>query len=353
MQKFFQAYKSVNNHVIRMQPPCEIMTSDFLPNMRGLVSHDLHEAGESQRRIAVLLGVTQARVSHYLNKRKMTFVNELANRFSMSQNDILNYSKILAEDVRRSQADGIFTLYSIWKNLLFSGAICSAHQRTYGVQSDCSVCMELHRPARESSTSKDVEAEDAEVIREVSEAVGLIESSTQFPYLMPEVSVNIAMCRKEPKTSRDIAAIPGRINRIHGRAKALVLPEFGCSNHMSRVLLIFHAKDKNIRSVINLKYDSLVLRSLNELSIPVIFSQPWHLPRRRMSAEISQQDSLLQRLESTKLPVVGSGRPMAVIDRGSEGVEAITYLLGMNAADIAQLALRLSRTYTSLQTSGS
>ncbi|MDG6995222.1 MAG: hypothetical protein JRN52_04790 [Nitrososphaerota archaeon] len=329
------------------------MTSDFLPNMRGLVSHDLHESGESQRQIAVLLGITQARVSHYLNKRKMTFVNELTSRFSMSQNDVLSYSKILAEDVRRSQVDGIFTLYSIWKNLLFSGAICSAHQRTSRVQSDCSVCMELHRPAREASTSKNSEAEDAAVIREVSEAIGLIESSTQFPYLMPEVSVNIAMCKKEPRTSRDIAAIPGRINRIHSRAKAFVLPEFGCSNHMSRVLLIFHARDKNFRAVINLKYDALVQIALDELSIPMVFTQLSDLRQSRRSVEISQQDLLLHRLESTKLPVVGASQPVAVVDRGSEGVEAITYLLGTNAVGIAQLALRLSRVYTSLQTSGS
>src|SRR5208283_1112601 len=107
-----------------MQPPCEIMVNDFLPNMRGLVSHELHEKGESQRRIALLLGITQARVSYYLGKRRTQFSSELATKFGISQSDIANYSKLLAEDATRSQTDGIFTLYSIWKNLLFTGMIC-------------------------------------------------------------------------------------------------------------------------------------------------------------------------------------------------------------------------------------
>ncbi|MCL4518046.1 MAG: hypothetical protein M1587_02490 [Thaumarchaeota archaeon] len=337
-----------------MQPPCELMTNHFLPNMRGLVSHDLHDAGESQRRIAVLLGITQARVSYYLGRRKTTFTNELTNRFAINQNDILSYSKILSEDVRRSQVDGIFTLYSIWKNLLFSGAICSAHQRESNIQSDCSVCMELHKPARESASSTDEEAEDSAIIREISKAVTLIESSTRFPYLMPEVSVNIAMSRKHPKTSRDIAAIPGRLNRIHGRAKAFVMPEFGCSNHMSKVLLIFHARNQNFRAVLNLKYDDAIEKALDEFSIPKFFTDHSRTQAdKKRPVGSAQQDILLARLESTKLLISGEARTVTVIDRGSEGVEPITYLLGTNATEITELAIKMSRAYATQLSGGS
>ena len=336
-----------------MQPPCEIMTNDFLPNMRGLVSHDLHEAGVSQRRIAVLLGITQARVSYYLSKRKAYFAADLGNKFSISQNDMLSYSRILAEDVQRSQLDGIFTLYSIWKNLLFTGAICSAHQRESNIQSDCSVCMELHKPARESISPKDEETEDTQILREISEAVALIEASSQFPYLMPEVSVNIAMSRKTPKSSRDIAAIPGRLNRIHGRAKAFVLPEFGSSKHMSRVLLIFHTKNRSLRAVLNLKFDTLVEKTLEELSVPRCYTTVQTFrPGRQMRVE-TPQDALMQRLESTTLADIGTSRVVAVLDRGSEGVEPITYLLGSSASEIAQLAIRMSKAYVLSESSRS
>lgn len=331
-----------------MQPPCELMTNYFLPNMRGLVSHNLHESGESQRQIAILLGITQARVSYYLGRRKTTFANELTSRFAIDQNDVMNYSKVLSEDVKRSQVDGIFTLYSIWKNLLFSGAICSSHQRESNIQSDCSVCMELHKPARESVLATDTEAEDSAIVREISEAIALIENSTQFPYLMPEVSVNIAMSRKHPKTSRDIAAIPGRLNKIHGRAKAFVMPEFGCSNHMSKVLLIFHSRNQNFRAVLNLKYDKSVEKTLEQISLPKFFTEQFRMKSEKMmSPRFAHQDVLLKRLESTKLPTTDSVRTVAVIDRGSEGVEPITYLLGVNATEITEVAIRMARAYTS------
>ncbi|MGI0090897.1 MAG: hypothetical protein ACREBS_04235, partial [Nitrososphaerales archaeon] len=152
-----------------------------MPNIRGLVSHELHERGESQRRIAILLGITQARVSYYLGKRKTDFSSELVTRFGLSQNDVSGYGKILAQDSMRSQTDGIFTLYSIWKNLLFMGAICATHHKESSVSSDCSVCMQLHKPLRESGESSGQETEDLQIIKEISSAISLIEDSVYFP----------------------------------------------------------------------------------------------------------------------------------------------------------------------------
>ena len=342
-------YKSVNNSLIKtMLPPCEMMVEYFLPNIRGLVAHELHERGDSQRRIATLLGVTQARVSHYLSNKKQDYANELSKQFGRNTGEMQSYAKILSEDVSRSQIDGIFTLYSIWKNLLFSGNVCAIHQSKSGISTECSVCMELHRPSRESETIP--ETEDALILRDISGAISLLENSATFPHLMPEVSVNVAMSRSNPKTMRDIAAIPGRINKIHGRAKAFVLPEFGSSNHMSNVLLIFNSKSSNLRSAMNLRYDHAVDAALAKLGIRRIYTAEIQgISKGKWLADQSesriQGDRVLKRLLSVSLPALAE-TVFAVIDRGSEGVEPNTYLIGGKASELAQVALKISHYYS-------
>ncbi len=318
-----------------------MMVEYFLPNIRGLVAHELHDRGESQRRIATFLGVTQARVSHYLTTRKSEYSNELSRQFGSSTGEIQSYAKILSEDVSRSQIDGIFTLYSIWKNLLFSGKVCAVHQAESGISTECSVCMELHRPSRESESFP--ETDDSSVLRDLSESVSLLENSAIFPLLMPEVSVNVAMSRLNPKTVRDIAAIPGRINKIHGRAKAFVLPEFGSSNHMSNVVLIFNSKSSNLRAAMNLRYDDILDKCLANLRIPKVFT----------SGDRGNQvgDQVLLRLRKVLLPAFTPDL-FAVIDKGSEGVEPNTYLIGKRASELAQATLKISHNYaTALRSS--
>jgi predicted fused transcriptional regulator/phosphomethylpyrimidine kinase/predicted transcriptional regulator len=330
-----------------MQPPCEIMVSDFLPNMRALVSHELHEAGESQRRIAAMLGITQARVSFYLARKKTQFATEMSAKFGIPQNDIYSYSKLLAEDVKRSQVEGIFTLYSIWKNVLFNGMACSLHQEKSGVTSDCAACMDLFKPLREPEEVTDEEAEDMHIIREISHAISMLEGSVQFPSIMPEVSVNIAMARRRPRTIRDVAAIPGRINKIHGRAKALVFPEFGASNHMSRVLLLANSRDSKLRSVINVKYDERIGIVLTEMGVPTLFTSEAKEARHQPSKIYEDQDPILARISQLKIDLEPNSPAVAVIDRGSEGVEPITYLIGKKATELAQLSLKIAQTYSS------
>ncbi|MHB8568225.1 MAG: thiamine-phosphate synthase family protein [Nitrososphaerales archaeon] len=330
-----------------MQPPCEIMVAEFLPNMRGLVSHELHERGQSQRRIAVLLGITQARVSYYLRVKKSTFINELSVKFGISFGDIQSYAKILSEDVSRSQVDGIFTLYSIWKNLLFTGSVCSIHQRNSRISSECSVCMDLHKSARDSSAPPG--SEDGGILRDIGEAILMLEGSASFPYLIPEVSVNIAESKENPKSTRDIAAIPGRINRIHGRAKAFVLPEFGSSNHTSNVLLNFKSRYPKLRCVMNLKYDKKVEKSLDAVGILRLFTSQTSERKRPTLVESEYSDSTLRRIAKTSIPTnIVESYPFALIDRGSEGVEPMTYLFGTKAVELAQVALKLSHSYSAM-----
>ena len=337
-----------------MQPPCELMVNDFLPNMRGLVSHELSQREVSQNRIASLLGITQARVSHYLSERREMYESNLVRDFEISRQDLQAYSKILADDVSRGSSEGTFTLYSIWKNILFSGAACAVHRRTSFVSADCSICMELHRPSAIEGPDEEKKITDNYILKDLAAAVSLVEKSIDFPLVIPEVSVNMAMCRQNPKKSGDVAAIPGRISRIHGRARALVSPEFGSSNHLSKVLMIFNAKNGEILAAMNLKYDKTVDEIVKKkLRLPVFFTSPNKVDRTRGGSSTAlddrfagqREEKLLQQLNAIHSPP-GSGI-FIVVDRGSEGLEPATYLFGSRASVLSELAVRIARSYSS------
>ena len=323
------------------------MIRDFLPNIRGIVAHELSEEGESQRRIAQLLGLTQARVSHYLSEEKETYYARMLASFGTSAVELEGFGKALGKDVRRSQVDGIFTLYSIWKNLLFQGNVCSIHQKRSAIPIDCSVCMSLHK-ANEAQRNEKTMDEDYSLLQNLSDAIAIVERSVMFPNIMPEVSVNIAYCRRNATAKSDVAAIPGRINKFHGRAKAFVLPEFGSSNHMSNVLLMFHKKSEGIRSVMNLKNDRGLERDLSRLNVPKYLTDS--LDKRSKKPYIVNSDQfILARLSRIELHKNSKGVvriPFAVVDRGSGGFEPITYVFGSTATELAELGVRISELYS-------
>jgi XRE family transcriptional regulator, thiamine biosynthesis regulator len=336
-----------------MHPPCEIMTDYFLPNIRGIVTHEFREQGESQSRIANMLGITQARVSNYLTRKKSVYQSELTKRFGIQENEIEGFGKVLAEDLRRSQVDGIFTLYSIWKSLLFNGDVCMIHQKESQVSRECSVCMDLHRPSSNfSSNINQALNEENEILRNLTEALLAVQSSPNFPQIMPEVSVNIAMCKARPKSKRDVAAIPGRINKIHGRAKAFVLPEFGASNHMSNVLILFNSKFDFVRSAINLRYDASVDHALISLGIKKIFTKARSSrnPRKNETWGNSSDEVVLERLATVEIrnEVLSNKLPFAVIDKGSEGLEPMTYLMGNSATGVVDSSLKVANSYAAI-----
>jgi XRE family transcriptional regulator, thiamine biosynthesis regulator len=330
------------------------MVDYFLPNIRGAVAHELAERGHSQRKIALELGITQARVSHYLSSKKNSYYTNLTKNFGTRQSELEGFARILSDDMVRSQVEGIFTLYSIWKNMLFNGDVCAIHQKRYSISKECSVCMDLQKPQHEPSEALSSKDENYVILRNLSEAVKLIESSPSFPLIMPEVSVNIAMCKSNPKSKRDVAAIPGRISKIHGRAKAFVLPEFGSSNHMSNVLLLFNARASYLRAVINLRYDEFVDQILSAMKLPKIVAKEKTKSQRKYLTSsdnlLSPDDVVLQRLSGISLPekLVEDNLCFAIVDCGSAGVEPITYLFGPKATEISQLAIKIGNSYSNI-----
>jgi XRE family transcriptional regulator, thiamine biosynthesis regulator len=308
-----------------MQPPEEMMTSAFLPAMRHLVAVRLRSKGLSQSKISSLMGVTQASVSLYLSSDPGRAYGSLS-KFSITRTRADRDSMLLADALVRGPVNGIRTLDRIWTGLLGSGAACPMHREMYPSLADCDYCVREYGAKQGSVT---------EVISEVADAARLLEDSPEFIKVMPEVSVNVACATPGASTPADVVAIPGRIVRVRGRARAMLPPEAGASAHMSRVLLLVMRRRPQLRACINIRYDRRMAKALrtNGTKTMAIGGYP-------RGSDDPTSDALERRLASSK-----DGFD-AIIDEGGAGIEPNLYLFASGAREVVELALRLAKLYS-------
>ena len=308
-----------------MQPPDEMMASIFLPAMRHLVATRLRSKGLSQNKISSLMGVTQASVSLYLSSDPGKAYGALS-KFSVSRARADRGSSLLADDLVRGPVHGVRTLDMIWTGLLGSGAACSVHRELYPSLADCDFCMREYGASLGSV---------AEVVSEVADAARLLEDSPEFMKVMPEVSVNIACATRGASTPADVVAIPGRIVRVRGRARAMLPPEAGASTHMSRVLLLAMRRRPHLRACVNIRYDRRMAKALKRSGMKTMV-MGGYLP----GGDDPTSDALEQKLASSR-----DGFD-AIVDRGGAGIEPNVYLFAKGAREVVELALRLARLYS-------
>ncbi len=301
------------------------MTGIFLPAMRHLVAIQLRTRGLSQNKISSMLGVTQASVSLYLSAGPTRAYDELS-KFSIDKTRAERDSTLLADDLTRGAVHGVETLNRIWTGLLGAGAICPAHRDLHPQLVDCDFCIKEYG-GRQGSL--------AEVISEVAAAAGLLEESPGFIEVMPEVSVNIAYAAPGASTPEEVVAIPGRIVRVKGRARAMLPPEPGASVHMSKVLLLSMRSRPQFRACINVRYDGRMSRTLKKAGVRAIKIGDY--PR---GGDDPTSDALEQKLASSK-----DGFE-AIIDEGGAGIEPNLYLFAKGPREVVGLALKLAKLYS-------
>jgi len=305
------------------------MVDSFLPAIRSLVAKRLDKDGLSQGKIAGLLGLTQASVSTYLSTSASKPIAALA-KLGVASEEAEAFASLLAEDLKNNPTYAVATLYSIWSRLLGAGEACASHRSEYPFLASCDVCIKVFGPR----TSR---AEAA--VEHVERAVRSIEASSLFVHVMPEVSVNVAYAPERAKSLAEVVAIPGRIVRVRGQARAFMRPEYGASTHLAAILLEVERRRPELRAAMNLRYDEKISKILAKLRIK-------HVSIGR-SYPSGSQDKVLEAVRARLSSPEGRKRFEALIDIGGEGVEPSLYLFAEDAMRVARTALEIARQYAS------
>ncbi|MDG6926078.1 MAG: hypothetical protein JRN09_05950 [Nitrososphaerota archaeon] len=294
-----------------------MMVESFLPAMREMVAKNLASEGWSQGKIATAMGVTQASVSLYLKSTGKS--QALLEPLGISNDQASLYASLLAEDLRKNPVYAVSTLYSLWSDALGRGALCPAHRREHPSLADCNMCVLKFGTQAEAG-------EDA--IEKVAAAVKLLEGSSSFVRVMPEVSVNVAYAPVGASSVDDVVAVPGRIVKVRGMPRSFMKPEYGASTHVASVLLAVLSSDASKRAAINLRFEPKMEKIIH-----------------REGLRILRVGGGTRLLESLKDALSTSPGPDAVIDPGGQGTEPGLYLFADGPAAVAELALRLARSY--------
>ncbi len=177
-------------------------------------------------------------------------------------------------------------------------------------------------------------------IENIKKAVEILQNSSEFANIIPEVRSNIVMAKKDAKNINEVAGIPGRITIVNGKPQAFTGPDFGASSHMARLVLSVMKHDPQRRSALNMKYNPLIIKICKKLGLQV------------SSYDRSQEPENARKVEGGTIPwgveeaINKSGCvPDVVYHTGSWGKEPIICVLGPDAVEVAEMAVCIAKLF--------
>jgi predicted fused transcriptional regulator/phosphomethylpyrimidine kinase len=177
------------------------------------------------------------------------------------------------------------------------------------------------------------EAGKYQVLKNVAEAVELIEHSREFIDLIPEVGCNIAMGIHNASSVLDVAAVPGRIVRLKKAPHAVGCIEFGASSHIARIVLTAMHYDNSMRAAINIRYREEAILACEELGFRIGSFSREDEPEGVSTMEWGVSDAIKR---AGKIPDI-------IYDKGGIGKEAMIRVIGHDAVEVAGRAARIAR----------
>lgn len=170
-------------------------------------------------------------------------------------------------------------------------------------------------------------------MQDVKKAVSILEGSSDFVKLIPEVGCNIGMAIPGARTYGDIAAVEGRMVRYRGKANPVGCVNFGTSRHIAGIILAALREKPEIKAAINVKYSEEIIEACKEMGLGISF-----FDREKEPEDVSTMD-----WGASKAIKEYGGVPEVIFDKGGMGKEPMVRLLGTEASEIARIAVELAR----------
>jgi len=181
------------------------------------------------------------------------------------------------------------------------------------------------------------EAEKYEVLTTLEKAVEMLEKAPKVVSLIPESQSNIGMALSHAASTMDVAAIPGRIVRLHTGVKASCHPMFGASKHVANTILAAMRHNPAIRSAMNIKYSKKLISLCESLGMAVSYYD-----RKLEPVEVKEKEGMTT-IWGAEEAVKKLGKvPDVIYHEGDYGKEPMTIILGRDAVEVAQKVIRLS-----------
>ena len=184
------------------------------------------------------------------------------------------------------------------------------------------------------------EAEKYQVIKNVKDAVRILEEHPEVEGLIPEVQTNIVMALSYASSHLDVAAIQGRVVRVERGVKASSCPEFGASRHVAKTVLAVMKHDPSIRAGMNIRYSEEIVEICKKLGLTVSYYD-----RREEPPEIKRIEGMTTAWGAEQAIKKVGKVPDVIYHLGDWGKEPLITLLGKTAVDVANTAVKVAKEY--------
>ncbi|MDB2270274.1 thiamine-phosphate synthase family protein [Halorubrum ezzemoulense] len=294
----------------------EVVVDEFLPTVRSMLAEDLRDRGFTQSEVADALGISQSAVSKYA-------AGDVA-----KHEDIVADERVrdLVERVGEGLASGDLTpvaalveIEVLIRQLEEGDLLADLHEAAMPGLADADVEFSVHDP---DSGLRERER----VLTSVRRGLRTLTNASGFAGLIPNVGANVAECTDDAATVDDVAAVPGRLVDVKGRAMVPGEPEFGVSEHVATVLLAAREAGSDVRGAVNLRYDPETVAALGESHLTVEFD-----------AERETREAVADAVAAADRSADDEAETLVAYQTGAVGVEPIVYVLAPTAAEAARI----------------
>lgn len=287
----------------------EVVVDEFLPTFRALLAAELRARGLTQSEVAELLGLSQSAVSKYAHGDVETNdrlaaddrVTDLVERLGggLASGDVTSVQALVETEV-------------LIRQLERGDLLARLHEETFPPLSAYDGDFAVHDADSSVRTAE-------RVLASVRRGVRTLENTSGFAALIPAVGSNLVEALPNAVDIDDVAAVPGRILDVKGRATVPGDPEFGVSEHVASVLLAVRAGGSNARAALNVRCDEAVLDSLAGAGLEAV-----------------EFDAGTPAEESVRTAIETATDADVVYQTGGFGVEPVAYLLASDAVSAAE-----------------
>ncbi|MDF9744501.1 bifunctional hydroxymethylpyrimidine kinase/phosphomethylpyrimidine kinase [Natrinema salsiterrestre] len=155
--------------------------------------------------------------------------------------------------------------------------------------------------------------------------------------LVPEVGMNVAGATPYADSVAEVAAVEGRITRTLSGVQPNRGVRFGASSHVARFLLSAREFVPELRFAVNCRLDADVEGALEALEWPVA-----EYDRRKQPDEIRETEGSTMGWGARQAFADRDEPPVAVVDRGEVGKEALVKLVAADPETLADRTLALA-----------
>jgi predicted fused transcriptional regulator/phosphomethylpyrimidine kinase/predicted transcriptional regulator len=294
----------------------EVVVEEFLPTFRTVLAGELRERGLTQSEVADLLGISQSAVSKYAHGEvEINAEIESDGRFT----DLVER---LAEGLTTGEMSRVQALVEaevLIRRLERGDLLARLHESAYPPIADHDGPIDIHDPEGEFRMTERVRSS-------VRRGVRTLENTSGFAALVPAVGSNLVEALPDATTIDDVAAVPGRILDVKGRATVPGEPEFGVSEHVASLLLTARSAGSDARAALNVRYDESILGSLEAAGYETV----------EFDAEADLETAIAAAVERSPDADV-------LYQTGGFGVEPVCYVLGSDAAAVVEAVREIRR----------